>query len=109
MENNCFIIDLREPFEYRKLHIKGAINIPHDVFEKHKDFIFSDKKIVIYCDSGGTSLHCSKMLARGGATVYNLVRGIENYNGKYLCHFNWQIRLPTLILKKKFGETYEDI
>ena len=82
-ENNCVIIDLRDEEEYKESHIKGAKNIPYIVFEKQKDVMENDKKIVLYCDSGGTSIYCAKLLAIRGMTVYNLLKGIENYKGKY--------------------------
>lgn len=82
-ENNSIVIDLRDENEYKYGHIRGAKNIPYIVFERQKNYIPVNKKIVLYCDSGGTSIYCAKLLAVKGMTVYNLLKGIEGYKGKY--------------------------
>ncbi len=46
-------IDARNPHEYRRGHIRGAINIPLKDFVKEKDLLAKtpkDKLLVTYCD-----------------------------------------------------------
>ena len=81
--NNMLIIDVRDRNEYKINHIKEAINIPSDYFDKYVKYIPQNKKIVLYCDRGSRSIICSRILARKGYVVYNLVNGIHGYKGQY--------------------------
>jgi rhodanese-related sulfurtransferase len=47
------IIDVRNPDEYEKLHIPGAVNIPGNELDKHIDELAAASKIVTACGSGG--------------------------------------------------------
>lgn len=63
VEEDAFIIDVREPAEYERGHIKGAVNIPMSQFRGRLDEIPKDRPV--YC-------HC-----RIGQRSYNVVRALN--------------------------------
>ena len=82
------IIDVREPFEYKMGHVKGALNIPPSklmagVPDQLAD-VPKDTKIVLYCMSGARSSASMRILQQYGFT--NLVNGInkDHVKAKYL-------------------------
>lgn len=72
------IVDVREPEEYAKGHVEGAINIPPaDLMagaEKLKD-VPKDANIILYCVSGSRSNVSMGFLQRMGYT--NVTNGIN--------------------------------
>ena len=72
------IIDVREPFEYKMGHVKGAINLPPAKLmagaEKLRD-VPKDTELVLYCVSGSRSNASMNILRGMGYT--NLVNGIN--------------------------------
>ena len=81
------IVDVREPFEYKLGHVKGAINLPPSQIiagaEKLKE-VPKDTEIVLYCVSGSRSNVSMNYLRDLGFT--NLVNGInkQRVQAKYL-------------------------
>ncbi|MDQ5886683.1 MAG: phage shock protein [Patescibacteria group bacterium] len=80
------IIDVREPHEYDRGHVDGAVNIPPAELmsgaEALKD-IPKDTELVLYCLSGSRSNASMTFLRQLGYT--NLVNGInkEHVQAKY--------------------------
>ncbi|MEI6480942.1 MAG: rhodanese-like domain-containing protein [Candidatus Saccharibacteria bacterium] len=81
------IIDVREPEEYDRGHVSGAINIPPGEImagaSKLAD-VPKDTELVLYCVSGSRSNVSMQYLQRLGFT--NLVNGINQHHvtAKYL-------------------------
>lgn len=78
MSQNRIIIDVREPFEYARSHVDGAVNItPADLMsdDSRLKSINKDTELVLYCISGSRSAASIQLLARMGFT--NLVNGIN--------------------------------
>lgn len=75
---NRVIVDVREPEEYAKGHVDGAINIPPaDIMngaEKLAD-VPKDTEIVLYCISGSRSNVCKGILQQMGYT--SVVNGVN--------------------------------
>lgn len=71
-------VDVREPEEYAKGHVEGAINLPPaDLMagaEKLKD-VPKDATIILYCVSGSRSNVSAGFLQRMGYT--NVINGIN--------------------------------
>lgn len=75
------IIDVREPNEYAAGHVPGAINIPRGLIEfkiwkkvgfpEHADI---DKKMYIYCKTGGRAALSTKALVELGFTNLTAVK-----------------------------------
>lgn len=72
-----FLIDVREPEEYRDMYIEGACLIPLGEITKHK-IPTTSRPIVIYCRSGKRSSNaCQKLLAEESSLdITNLEGGI---------------------------------
>lgn len=75
----ALIIDLRSMEQYEKGHIENAINIPFDRMEKQYDRMPKDLMLILYCQTGGTSLLAAKELYDRGHVVKAVVGGYEGY------------------------------
>ena len=53
------VIDLREPRDFRRLHIKGAVCIPYEELENRVHYL-KNQTLVLYCERGGASLMAAK-------------------------------------------------
>ncbi len=60
------VVDVRDPQEYKEGHIPGALNIPSEVFASKSDTLDKEKKIVVYCNSGGRSYNAYRKLMKLG-------------------------------------------
>lgn len=62
------ILDVRNAEEYKKGHIPGAINIPHDRLDSRFIEISShkNKDVVLYCGSGGRVVIAANILQSAG-------------------------------------------
>jgi rhodanese-related sulfurtransferase len=70
------VIDVREPHEYKKGHIPGAINITHTELEFHLDELQQPNGVVVYCIVGKrTKLAEQTLLDNGIANVYHIEGG----------------------------------
>lgn len=72
------IIDVREPEEYAKDHVEGAINIPPiDIMAGAKALanVPKDTELILYCLSGARSNASMNYLRQLGFT--NMVNGIN--------------------------------
>lgn len=76
------LVDLREPQEYEKGHIPGAINLPYVCFEESRLCLIRQKTIILYCERGSISLRIARKLSDEGYRVLNLYGGIHAYRGK---------------------------
>lgn len=97
--DGVIIIDLRNEEEYRKKHIKGAVNISADrldeILERSRrmgqrtirinDRICRQSDIILlYCSRGAQSFLMCRKMAMFGFNVKSLSGGIERYRGRYL-------------------------
>lgn len=76
---NRIIIDVREPIEFSKGHVRGALNIPparimSGIPKQLKD-VPKDTELVLYCVSGSRSRMSIGFLQQYGFT--NLTNGIN--------------------------------
>jgi rhodanese-related sulfurtransferase len=75
------IIDVREPEEFSRGHVKGAINIPaSELWPNNKTLhgIPKDEELILYCVSGSRSNVAIGILKTLGYT--NLTNGINKYH-----------------------------
>jgi rhodanese-related sulfurtransferase len=49
------VVDVRDPEEFAEGHVPGAMNLPLKNFASGSGVLDKDKKIVVYCNSGGRS------------------------------------------------------
>jgi len=58
------IVDVRGESEYKDGHIPGALNIPVDIFASRSDVLPKEKKIIVYCNTGGSSYSAYRKLIK---------------------------------------------
>ncbi|KNZ43381.1 FAD-dependent oxidoreductase [Acetobacterium bakii] len=78
VENDAFIIDVREPNEYEKSHLLNAVNIPLSQFRQRLDEIPKDQPVYAHCRSGQRSYNMVRALGQLG------FNNIWNISGSYL-------------------------
>lgn len=71
-----FILDVRQPDEYRQGHIAGAKLIPLGELRRQMAELPKGREIVCVCASGNRSSSASKALAKEGFTVFNMQGGM---------------------------------
>lgn len=67
-KGNLIVVDVRDPEEFAAGHIPRAVNIPVTVFADRSGSLDKDKKIVVYCNSGGRSYNAYRKLMKLGYT-----------------------------------------
>ena len=73
---NLFILDVREPFEYKIANIGGKL-IPQNEVPQRLAEIDRDREIIVQCKSGGRSQRIAEFLKQSGfPNVANLAGGI---------------------------------
>ncbi|MCI5159699.1 MAG: sulfurtransferase, partial [Candidatus Electrothrix sp. AUS1_2] len=60
------VVDVRDPEEFNKGHIPGAINIPSPPFASRSEVLDKDKRIIVYCSGGGRSYNAYRKLMKLG-------------------------------------------
>lgn len=68
------IVDVRDEFEFEEGHIPSAINIPAETFASKSGVLPKDKKIIVYCNSGGRSYMAYRKLMK--LAYPNIYQGI---------------------------------
>jgi rhodanese-related sulfurtransferase/TusA-related sulfurtransferase len=77
------ILDVRETAEYAFGHIEGAISIPMGELESRLNELDTEKEIYVVCRSGNRSDLAAQLLAeKGFSNVYNVLPGMNEWNGK---------------------------
>jgi Uncharacterized NAD(FAD)-dependent dehydrogenases len=73
VENNAYIIDVRERGEYANGHIKNAVNIPLSEIRQRTNEIPKDKPVYLHCRTGQRSYNAALALQNlGFSNVYNI-------------------------------------
>ena len=89
-KENYLVVDVRSPEEYKEGHIKFAINMPIDDFDKEMDSIkdFKDKNVVVYCNSGKKSAKAAEMLTKDGFTKVFDAEGVKKFKYDLVTYTN---------------------
>lgn len=73
VEQEAFIMDVREPGEYAQGHLKNAVNIPMSEFRDRLDEIPKDQAVYAHCRSSQRSYNVVRALGNLGFTnIYNI-------------------------------------
>jgi rhodanese-related sulfurtransferase/rubrerythrin len=82
-EDSYTLLDVRQPGEYEKEHLPGALLIPLPQLEGRVGELDQAKPVIAYCAIGGRSRAAAEMLSgRGFDEVYSLAGGIEAWKGE---------------------------
>jgi NADPH-dependent 2,4-dienoyl-CoA reductase/sulfur reductase-like enzyme/rhodanese-related sulfurtransferase len=77
--SQSYILDVREPQEFRSGHVEGAINIPLHSLRDRMNELPRDREILVYCAVGQRSYYASRALRLNGFPARNISGGITNY------------------------------
>jgi rhodanese-related sulfurtransferase len=96
LNSDTLLIDIREPVEYQKARIPGALHAPRGMleFEIHKlvesartdqDLDCADQRIVLYCGTGGRSALAAQCLeSMGYRNVSSMSGGLVAWAAAHL-------------------------
>lgn len=90
-DTSLLLLDIREPYEFKALHIVGSLNVPRGILESACDYGYDEtvpalvqareKKIIVICRSGNRSaLAAYTMQLMGFKNVTSLKTGIKGWN-----------------------------
>jgi rhodanese-related sulfurtransferase len=90
-DNTPLLVDIREPYEYDAMHIKGSINVPRGILETACEYNYEEtvpaladareQEIIVICRSGNRSvLACDRMQQMGYRNVISLKTGLRGWN-----------------------------
>ena len=91
-ETDAVVVDVREPKEFAKEHVEGAINIPLTQLRQRMRELPKDRDIFVYCVVGQRSYNAYRILRQNGYRVSNLPGGISTY-----------LNLPPRMLRRSAG------
>ena len=78
---SAVLVDIREPDEFARSHIAGALSRPLSQWEAAHLSIAADSDVVFTCRSGArTAGACSRLAARSQGTAYVLDGGIDAWS-----------------------------
>ena len=91
MENDLLIVDVREPYEYSKMHIRNSINVPRGILETACEWNYEETvpelvearncDVIIVCRSGNRSIFAAHtMQLMGYQQVCPLRTGLRGWN-----------------------------
>ncbi len=79
-----FLLDVRQPEEYREGHIPGATLIPLGELQQRLQELPRDRQIICVCHSGNRSSSATRLLASAGYDAINLRGGMIDWTNQGL-------------------------
>ncbi|MFC1924159.1 FAD-dependent oxidoreductase [Chloroflexota bacterium] len=80
--SEVFILDVREPAEFKVGHVKGAINIPLHTLRERIGELPRNREILVYCGVGQRSYYALRALRLNGFRARNISGGIRTYEAE---------------------------
>lgn len=80
-QDGTILVDVREPEDYQKGHIAGAVNIPYETLPEQYRYLQKFRRVLLYCDRGNQSMIAARDMAKEGIRGYELYGGIHAYKG----------------------------
>lgn len=74
-EGKAVLVDVREESEWRSGHVPGAIHLPLSRFAEGVGRLPRDRKVILYCLSGGRSGRALGECAKAGLPIESHVAG----------------------------------
>jgi glyoxylase-like metal-dependent hydrolase (beta-lactamase superfamily II)/rhodanese-related sulfurtransferase len=81
--DSLYLLDVREPDEFKEWNIEGSVNIPLSKLASSKESITDipkDKRIVTICPHGNRSMVAKYLLERYGFNVGNMEGGLKSWS-----------------------------
>jgi rhodanese-related sulfurtransferase len=78
-KDDFVLLDVRTRQELQFTKINGSVHISLNELQDRIDELPKDKKIVVYCHSGGRSAYATAFLRNKGFDAENLEGGIDDY------------------------------
>jgi rhodanese-related sulfurtransferase len=75
----AFILDVREPSEFKGGHFEGAINIPLPTLREKMNELPRDQEILVYCGVGQRSYYAARILRLNGFSARSISGGMMTY------------------------------
>lgn len=82
-DRRYLLVDVREPKEYRRLHIKGAVCIPGEHLLERMPGLKNTIPI-LYCERGALSMQAARELQEHGYRALTVIGGLQAYRGRNL-------------------------
>ncbi len=90
-DTNLLLLDIREPDEFRAMHIAGSLNVPRGILEGACDWGYDDtvpelaaardREVIVICRSGNRSALAAHTMQQLGYTrVRSLKTGLRGWN-----------------------------
>ncbi|MEC7595941.1 MAG: rhodanese-like domain-containing protein [Pseudomonadota bacterium] len=80
-ENEVFLIDVREKWEFEICKIDGAVNLPMSTISETYSDLDSSLNYSLYCHHGVRSMQVANfLLSNGFNTLFNLRGGIDAWS-----------------------------
>lgn len=81
LSNDAIIVDIRAPERFSQGHIPMAVNLPLARIQQGQVTLPKARTLIVYCDTGGSSIQAARLLSNMGYSVINCVGGLKNYKG----------------------------
>jgi NADPH-dependent 2,4-dienoyl-CoA reductase/sulfur reductase-like enzyme/rhodanese-related sulfurtransferase len=78
-KGQIFMLDVRDPSEYRKGHVDGAANIPLNDLRGRMGEVPKDQEVWAYCFVGQRSYYAARALSQYGYDIKNLSGGYKSF------------------------------
>lgn len=75
IQDQAYLIDVREPSEYAGENIPGSQNLPLSKFQPSQISLIPNKQIILYCQSGKRSNQAAQKLIQAGFTEFSQLQG----------------------------------
>lgn len=75
-----FLLDVRQPEEFRSGHVPGAKLIPLGELRTRMNELPKDQEILVICHSGNRSMSATRLLTKAGYSAVNINGGINAWS-----------------------------
>jgi NADPH-dependent 2,4-dienoyl-CoA reductase/sulfur reductase-like enzyme/rhodanese-related sulfurtransferase len=80
--SKAFILDVREPGEYKMGHLEGTVNIPLNSLRSRMNELPRDREILVYCAVGQRAYYATRALRLNGLNARNISGGFRSYGSQ---------------------------
>ena len=80
-----FLLDVRDPSEFKKGAVEGAVNIPLNDLRRRRSEVPTDREVWSYCFVGQRSYYAARALSQYGYDIRSLSGGYKTFSQKKDC------------------------